>query len=247
MNFLPEGFDKIKTTRPYWKMSEMKDGDNKFRIVCRPIAGWVDWEGTKPIRYLPENKPTPVNADKPAKPFWSCYVWDYAREGLYILEITQSTILKALVNYAQDEDWGDFTKYDFKLRKEGSGKDSKYFLSPLPHKEMNEKIRKALEAAPVRLEALYEGRDPWDVNSMDLSKVQDGSSLLAGGIDELKEYLEVDGIDTSYLDSYLEMLSKSKGQTVDQIIESALIPQLLPKFKSAYLKDLSRREASSAA
>ena len=57
MDFLPEGFEHLKSNNSYWKMSEMKLGENRFRIVQRPIAGWIDWEGNKPLRFKPEKRP----------------------------------------------------------------------------------------------------------------------------------------------------------------------------------------------
>lgn len=173
MSFLPNGFEKLKTERPYWKMSQMKEGENRMRIVTQPICGWIDWKDAKPIRYRADQKPL-KSADplKPVRPFWACYVWDYAREGLYVLEITQARIQQALTNYALDEDWGDFTKYDIKIRKEGSGKETKYHVTPMPHKPMAEKTAQALEAMPVRLENLFDGGDPWDVDVTEVDAIE---------------------------------------------------------------------------
>lgn len=247
MTFLPDGFEKLKTTKPYWKMSEMKEGDNKFRIVQKPIAGWLDWKDKKPHRFKPDQKPPkPFDAEKPIKPFWTCYVWDYAREGLFVLEITQNSVLKALTAYASDEDWGDFTKYDLKLRKEGSGKDTKYFLTPLPHKEMNDKIKAALETCPVRLEALYEGKDPWTdlvAGTMNLAtgEIVDTPSFKTP-LENLKYKLAEEGIPTDFLEEYIKNLSESKKQSSDSIIQAALFPQLFPKFKASYSKEMLKKE-----
>ncbi len=161
--FLPDGFESMKMEKPYWRLAQMKEGDNKLRIVTRPIAGWVDWQDNKPLRYRPEERPkSSVDPLKPFKAFWACYVWDYARESLFILEITQGGVLKALSAFGGDADWGDFTKYDIKIKKEGQGKDTKYHVTPMPHKPLSEAIEKALKSSPVRLEALYDGGDPWN-------------------------------------------------------------------------------------
>lgn len=211
MDFLPDGFEKLKTQKSYWKMTEMKEGDNKFRIVQKPIAGWIDWKDKKPLRFKPDQKPLKAaETDKPIKPFWTCYVWDYAREALFVLEITQNSILKALTNYAADEDWGDFTKYDFKLKKEGSGKETKYSLTPLPHKELTSKIKESMKIFPVRLEALYEGGDPW-------------TDLVEGKMNEKTgEIVNIKDFNQSFItkEQEIELLELMKGE--DQYLQRIL-------------------------
>jgi hypothetical protein len=187
--FLPSEFESLKIEKPYWKMSQMKEGENRFRIVMRPIAGWMDWKDNKPMRFRPSNKPSaPVDASKPIKPFWALHVWDYAREALFILEITQNSIIKTLTALGHDEDWGDFLKYDLKVKKEGAGKDTRYTITPLPHKPLSERVLKAIAACPVRLEALYEGGDPWtDLTAFneETGEVLDPGILTEAQCDEL--------------------------------------------------------------
>lgn len=176
--FMPEGVEHLKTDKKYLSLSKLPEGDIKLRIVTKPIAGWIDWKDNKPMRFRPHQRPkVAVDPEKPIRSFWAFYVWDYSKEDLFLMEVTQSSILKALHSYGNDEDWGDFTKYDIKITKKGSGKETEYFVTPLPHKPIAEKILIALAATPVRLEALYEGRDPW--NDMDaLPETQDVSHLL---------------------------------------------------------------------
>lgn len=244
--FLPKGYEALRTEKSYWKMSQMKEGDNRMRIVAQPIAGWIDWDDKKPHRFRPEAKPkSAFNPEKPIKPFWTCYVWDYAREALFVLEITQNTILRALTAIGTDEDWGDFTKYDIKIHKKGNGKETKYTLTPLPHKPLSEKIEDALEANPIRLEALYEGRDPWtdlEVGECEQTvEIEIGLPEVANRspLEALKELLENDGFVTVPLESYLADLSAKKGQPVDQIIEAAISEKFYPKFKAVYIKELA--------
>lgn len=161
-NFMPDGYDKIKTERNYWRPAQFKEGDNRLRILKRPIAGWLDWKDKKPFRYRPNERPKfSFDSNQPMKPFWALAVWDYARSDVFILEITQATIIKSLENYGKDEDWGDFTGYDIKIRKEGSGKDTNYLVTAMPHKPAPAEAQAAFDKNPFRLEALYEGKDPW--------------------------------------------------------------------------------------
>lgn len=161
-NFLPIGFESVTTKKPYINLGKLAAGEYKFRIVCRPIAGWLDWQDRKPLRFRPNNKPkAPFDAEKPIKPFWALYVWDYKEEGLFIMEVTQNSIRMALEDLAKDESWGDLTAFDFKIKKTGSGIETNYSVTPVPHKPMDSAIKESLMTNPVRLEALYEGGDPW--------------------------------------------------------------------------------------
>lgn len=238
-SFLPEGYEDLKTEKAFWKMKDMKDGDNRLRIVSKPIAGWIDWHDKKPVRYRTKNKPgKPYNPEKPIKAFWAFHVWDYAREGLFVLEISQSSLLKALTSIAEDKDWGDFTKYDIKINKSGSGKDTRYTLTPLPHKPLNDSIVAAIARSPVRLEALYDGGDPWTDLDDGEEESQTTMALVGSPFDTLKEHLEIDGIDASHLQEFLDAHSKKNSASIDDVIESALQPSRLRAFKKAYLTSL---------
>jgi hypothetical protein len=63
--------------------------------------------------------------------------------------------------------------------------ETKYFITPMPHKPLSDKIVEAMKMRPVRLEALYEGGDPWNDASLD---------------DALPDFLSMDApIDTSLI------------------------------------------------
>ena len=161
LNFLPEGNAQLRTERPYLNLSKLTEGEHRFRIVERPIGGWIDWIDNKPMRSRPQHKPLPHDPLKPVRSFWAMHVWDYARGALYVMEITQNGIKKALEDYASNEDWGDFTKYDIVIKKEGTGKETNYNVMAIPPKPLAKKIVEALAITKVNLEALYEGKDPW--------------------------------------------------------------------------------------
>lgn len=161
-NFLPDGYETLRSEKKYINLGKLPEGEIRLRIVQKPIAGWIDWKDQKPHRYKPNQQPkNSFDPEKPMRAFWAVYVWDYAREDLFVMEITQNTIKKSLEEYALNEDWGDLTQYDIKIKKEGTGKETKYTVIPIPPKPMAQEILMALEFTPVRLEALYEGKDPW--------------------------------------------------------------------------------------
>jgi hypothetical protein len=240
MDYLPEGFEALAIEKSYVNLSKLPEGEFKFRIVKRPIGGWIDWNEKKPFRYKPDQKPSrSFDEEKPMKPFWVCYVWDYQKEGLFILDINQVSIIKSLTDLGKDEDWGDFTTYDIKIKKQGSGKETKYSVNPVPHKPISEAIKKTVVEKPVRLEALYEGKDPWqDLEGFEtpvprtLEKADFESSL-----EMLKEVLIIDGFDALELDQLAFFIGEravSKNQTPEKIAESALLPGVLPLFKRMF-------------
>ena len=161
-NNLPPGCEHLKIEKPYINLGKLAEGEYRFRIVQRPIAGWIDWKDKKPMRFRPDAKPkAPIDPEKPIKSFWALHVWDYSKEALHIMEVTQNSIKKALEMLALNEDWGDLTTFDFKIKKEGSGMDTAYSVIPIPPKPMAQHVIDAILDNPVRLEALYDGLDPW--------------------------------------------------------------------------------------
>lgn len=253
--FLPAGYEALKTEKAYLKMKDLKETGSRLRIVMQPIAGWLDWKDSKPFRFRPDEKPAkPFIAEKPIKPFWDLYVWDYDREKLFVLEITQMSILKSLTKIATDEDWGDFLKYDIKISREGSGIETRYVLTPLPPKPMSDKIIQALKDCPVRLEALYEGGDPWtDLQPQGVNKstgeikvaLNEVNSTL-DSYDRLKAIVESEGMSTDHLQEFLIETSEKQSKTVEQVMDAALMPDLLTRFKGIYSKFLTKNYPESA-
>ena len=243
-NYLPKGDENLKTGKAYLKLSQLADGENKLRFVQQPIAGWIDWNDKKPVRSRPEAKPKKsFDPEKPFKAFWAAYVWDYRNRGLYVLEITQGGVLNDLRTFVKDEDWGDLTTYDIKITKKGSGIETKYTVTPLPHKPLALPIAQALKDYPVRLEALYEGGDPWNDLEGDYAPIVEVQRIVpmkGSPKDQLIEELQKDGLSMTALEGYLKKLSEIKGKTVDEIIVAALIPTVLPNFKKLYAKELNR-------
>lgn len=249
MSFLPQGYENLQPVKKYWKMSDMKEGDTKIRIVMPPIAGWIYWLDKKPVRSRPEDKPAPTGDDKnPVKGFWCLYVWDYEREDLFILEITQSSILKSLVSFGEDQDWGDFTNYDIKITKSGALMKTKYLITALPHKEISQKVKDAMHRSPVRLSALYDGLDPWmdlEETHVALEKVNPvviTSTSVPYTMEDKREEMLIavqrEGLSADRLEQFLEK-SASNGKvkrTVNEVIDSAFLPNMMPKFLEAYQK-----------
>jgi hypothetical protein len=94
--------------------------------------------------------------------FWATQVWNYDKKGFYVWVIEQQGILKALKAYSDDKDWGNLADFDLKIKREGTTQfDTKYFVTPMPHKPLDPSIKQVLAFNVVRLEALFDGGSPW--------------------------------------------------------------------------------------
>lgn len=159
-DFLPNGYEAPKTSDGYMKLQK---GENRFRILSRPIIGWEDWKDKKPLRFRLNEKPEkPVEANKPIKHFWAFVVWNVAEEKIQILEITQVTIQSAIQGFTKDEDWGNPFDYDIKVKRTGDGMETEYSVTPAPKSPVSKTIKDALEKrGKINLEALFAGEDPF--------------------------------------------------------------------------------------
>jgi hypothetical protein len=259
MNSLPVGYEKLVKKKNYMKLAQLKEGDNKIRLVMQPIAGWLEWIEKKPMRYPIDLKPKKAyDKEKPPKPFWATYVWDYEKEDLFVLEITQEGVRNTLIEFARDPDIGDILSYDIKIIKKGTGQTSSYQVLPMPPKPLSDKIKEAMENSPVRLEALFEGGDPWnDLEPLEVHKLtgqpMDAISVpskeeieaLHEGIDPMKrlsDLMEEGGLDTSLIFPYMDYLAEQKGQSVEDLLKVALEPKNHEMIKKAYAKYLSKNQ-----
>lgn len=238
---LPNGHEKLKTEKPYFNLSKLTEGEYKIRIVGQPIAGWVDWKDKKPYRYKADAKPSKsFDAEKPMKAFWALHVWSYDKKGLFVMEVTQSGILKSLTALEEDEDWGDTTQYDLKIKKVGSGKDTEYSVTPLPAKELPKEAKDALRERPVRLEALYEGKDPWGDATYIEADEETGEIEIPASLERLEDLLIENKVNTHYLKNFIDEVSAKGGSQAQDVIRSALMPGMFDKFKEAYTNRLSK-------
>lgn len=144
---------------------KFQQGDNRFRVLSKPLLGWEDWEDSKPIRYPMDRKPShPIDPKKPVKHFWSFIVWNCNEEQIQILNITQTSVRDAIEALVKNEDWGDPYGYDIKVTKSGEKMETEYVTLPCPHKEISPTIIARYKQKPIYLPALMTGDDPYDVN-----------------------------------------------------------------------------------
>src|SRR5688572_24450235 len=202
---------------------KLQDGENKIRILSRPIIGWEDWLNNKPIRFRDNEKPAkPVDAKKPIKHFWAFIVWNYAEEQIQILQLTQASIRNAIEALAKDHDWGVPFFYDLKIIKSGEKVDTKYSVNPLPHRPVSEEVKREFHERRCKLEALFDNEDPfskeWTSYTEGVFDQDIKSAALTIGKDAINE---LDAIfkecDPKYVMSVLMTLKKSNISSINEL------------------------------
>lgn len=237
--FLPNNYKSPKTSGYYMKFQE---GENRIRVLSRPILGWEDWHEKVPVRYQFDDKPA-VSYDpkRPVRHFWSMIVWNYGESQIQIMHVTQASVRNAIEALNNDSDWGAPYFYDIKIHKKGEGKDTEYTVMAVSPKALAPAIKEAFHNRRCRLEALFDNQDPFmpgqDYTEGVFTKEDLEAASFSSPFDELKEFLIVEGCNAEHLQGYLDVQSKKKGQTIEKMAEYALT--ILDSFKEAYEKYLS--------
>lgn len=151
--FLPKNFKIPDAGNAFFKF---KEGDNKFRVLTDAVIGVEGWRDGTPFRRIgPDATIAEDEVDideKYGKPkinhFWAFMVWSYREEKVMLCQINQKNIQKAILQYAQDKEWGSPKNYDITVTRVEGAKVS-YQVKPSPAKPLKADIQKLVdEAAP---------------------------------------------------------------------------------------------------
>lgn len=161
MTRLPENYELTKSTGGNY--TKLQEGTTKIRILTSPIVGWEYFnQENRPIRQKVPFDWIPSDSKEWRKPkeFRAFVVWNYEEKSVQVMEITQKSLKDKLYNYVKDPDFWDPKTYDLKFSKTGKGLDTEYDILALGKSEFDN--AEALEKAKaIRLDALYEGEDPF--------------------------------------------------------------------------------------
>ena len=162
--------DNSSSNVAYMKLETGSKG-NRVRIVSNPSEIDVHWEkdvngGNHRIVCAGSKCLFCERGEKPQTRYQMLVLdknsWNpekgYGSDGaqVKVLEVGRS-VITAIKQFALDPDYGNPTTYDLKIKKEGSGRDTRYSVSPSPKKseltdeekadllKKNEEIRKELE------------------------------------------------------------------------------------------------------
>lgn len=165
----------FKLDEGLYTVSKLKSGQKvKIRVLSDFITGRSVWgdpknEGKRVCTRIKDGDQMPVGAigwneekgiPEKVKQFIAAVVWNYDYKQVEIFETDKPTIIGQILNLEEDSDWGDAKQYDLSIKKDGQGYETKYTVTPVPSKEKIE-----ADWSYVNLEALYEGKDPFQVEA----------------------------------------------------------------------------------
>lgn len=171
MSFLPEG---TTVEQPSGQFLKLEEGTHRFRALDSAITGVVYWKETeedgaikrKPYRVRAgEDIPVgDIDPDNTPKKFWAFPVYNFDVNKIQTLELTQKTLMKDLLKYTQDEDFGNPQDYDCVITRTGKGMDTEYSLIAKPPKPLDAKIvlefKELKKSGRYNIERLYDGGYP---------------------------------------------------------------------------------------
>jgi len=168
-DFLPKGYTAPETQSHFM---EFEEGQNYFRALSPAIVGFEWWvengEGVKPnrVRTLEEvpEEFRAVDHRQGARHFWAFAVYNYQQEAIQVLVLRQQTIMRAIEAFSKNPKWGNPQGYDLVVEKTKTGRgvwDVEYNVIPEPKAVLDPGIAELAGQVSVRLEALFEGDDPF--------------------------------------------------------------------------------------
>jgi len=217
MSFLENDYEPPTGNSSYMRLDS---GDNKIRILTKPIMGWEDWKDKKPVRFRYKAKPEkPIDPSRPIRHFWAFVVWNYGQNKIMIYQVVQASIQKMITALSKDSDWGEPFGYDLKIVKRGQKMDTEYTVTPLAHKPIDQKIKDAFYERPIDLEQMFAGADPFSATNESRTKAfweseaaVGSSNAISGGNISKEQVFAIDNaievhvkpVDPSWRDSVLK-------------------------------------------
>ena len=170
-DFLPKGYVPPETEK---RFLELEEGPNTIRVLSRAIVGYKWWieadDGARVPRRVRGEDEVPLEVRQVAdgrdraKHFWAFVVYNYEARAVQVLEIKQQTIMRSIEALLDNPKWGDPRNFDLVIEKVKTGPrdwDVEYHVYPEPPAPLDPGIEELARNTTVRLEALYDGEDPF--------------------------------------------------------------------------------------
>ncbi len=132
MAFLPKEY-KVPSNGDARQWFKPANGVTTVRIVGNCITGTEYWDDRTPVRVMDE-KEVPEHIDD-AKHFWMVPV--AVDDEINIWTITQKSIQSQIFELMQSKKWGDPQNYDLDVKREGSGLQTRYTVTPNPKEDLD--------------------------------------------------------------------------------------------------------------
>ena len=175
---------------------KLKDGINQMRIVSSPAQINIHWEkgidGQNKKVICPGSGCPICKAGHAPQLRYQIQVIDRTDGKVKVLE-QGSTVFNAIKAYAVDPEYGDPSKYDIKIKKEGSGRDTKYSVVASPNKsDLNYDEQKAVEECK-SLEEINKAKTIDEI-------IQMGLEVLMDSVSDLDDFQDSTPSDNSFED-----------------------------------------------
>lgn len=166
-NFLPVDYVAPSTDGGYMKFEQ---GQNKFRVLGSALIGWEYFnQDNKPQRFAMDQKPIDPKDIKidnkgnksKVRHFRAFPVFNYQKNSIEILELTQSKIMATIKEYIDNVKWGNPTAYDIIVGRTGEGLDTEYTVTVDPKEELTKEIKESYDGMNIYMEALLMGENPF--------------------------------------------------------------------------------------
>jgi hypothetical protein len=179
INFFEQGHEIPDKRNQFMKFVQ---GKNRIRFIGNPVSGFVFFgktkrddgtETVKPYRRRESEREFSleemINRDVRMKPdgeiegqkyFVMGLVYNYQKEKLQVLEITQKSILKALKSYVESEEYGHPSGYDLTIEKKGDGLNTEYTVVVSPPKPLSAEIENLIGETSCDLQKIFDGEYP---------------------------------------------------------------------------------------
>jgi len=138
---LPQDYE-IPTSGSGGLFAKLEKGENRFRILTKPVFGYIYWNESTPVRV---QSPTDVPTGEKAKHFWHLPVW--MDDEVKYMEIDKATVLKDLAALDTNKEWGNLLEYDVIVTRSGEMMETKYNTNPCKPTKLAADVVKAWEEA----------------------------------------------------------------------------------------------------
>lgn len=162
---------------------QLQAGDNRVRVVSPPFQVNVHWEetieGSKQKVICPGPGCPICKVGRTPGTRYQALVLNRATAKVEILE-GGPQIFRQVKDYAVDPDYGDPSKYDIKIKKEGSGRDTRYSVKAAPNKTELTPEEQALVNDATPLAELNAPKTIEEIKAMNLLCL--GASMVDSGL-----------------------------------------------------------------